>query len=76
MITYKKRLGREMTEAKKVFNKNQYDNVYKKLNYDRLNFLMPKGTKEKIQTAAEQKGIASSEWIRQAISEKLERDLE
>ncbi len=74
MITYKKRTGREMPEAKKVFNKNQYDNVYKKLNYDRLNFLMPKGTKEKIQASAEREGIASSEWIRQAIFEKLERE--
>ncbi len=58
----------------KVFDKNKYDNNYKKQMYDRLNFLMPKGTKEKIQAAAESKGIASSEWVRQAIFEKLERN--
>ena len=59
---------------KEKFDFQKYNNDYKKLNYDRLNFVMPKGTKEKIQAAAEREGISNAEWIRRAISEKLERN--
>ena len=57
---------------KEKFDFQKYNNEYKKLNYDRLNFLMPKGTKEKIQADATRKGISSAEWLRQAIATKLE----
>lgn len=59
-------------EEKRKFDFQKYNNEYKKLNYDRLNFLMPKGTKEKIHADATRKGISSAEWLRQAIAEKLE----
>ena len=59
---------------KEKFDFQKYNNDYKKLNYDRLNFVMPKGTKEKIQAAASREGISNAEWIRQAIAEKLERN--
>lgn len=41
---------------------------------DRLNFVMPSGTKEKIQKAAYNKKISASEYVRQAISKALEED--
>ena len=53
-------------------NKQNYDNKYIAEKFDRLNFVMPKGTKEKIQAAAEREGVKSSEWVRRAIMEKLE----
>lgn len=53
------------------FNKQDYDNTFIKNNYDRINFVMPKGTKDQIKEAAEKLGIKPSEFIRQAISEKL-----
>ncbi len=50
-------------------NKRQYE--WQKENTDRINFTMPKGTKDQIKEAAEKLGIKPSEFIRQAISEKL-----
>lgn len=61
-------------EGKKKFNPNKYTNDYKKLNYDRLNFLMPKGTKERIKTVADSLGITSSELVRNAINEYIEKN--
>lgn len=52
-------------------HKQSYDNKYIAEKFDRLNFVMPKGTKEKIQAAANREGISNAEWIRQAIFEKL-----
>lgn len=40
---------------------------------DRINFIMPKGTKERIAAAAEAAGISQAEFIRQAIEEKIKR---
>lgn len=39
---------------------------------DRLNFIMPRGTKDRIKTAAAKEGITPSEFVRRAILEKLE----
>ena len=50
-------------------NKRQYE--WQKENTDRINFTMPKGTKDKIKTAAEREKINPAEWIRRAIYEKL-----
>ena len=58
----------------KTFNKNDYDNKFKKEKYDRLNCLLTKGTKERIQKAADKNGVTCSEYMRQAITEKLEKD--
>lgn len=41
---------------------------------DRLNFVMPQGTKERIQNAAYNKKISASEYVRQAINTALEKD--
>ena len=51
-------------------------NKYIKKAYDRINFVMPKGTKEDIAAAAEVEGVSSSEWIRNAIEEKFTREEE
>ena len=48
-------------------------NKYIKKAYDRINFVMPKGTKDDITAAADVAGVSSSEWIRTAITEKLDR---
>ena len=40
---------------------------------DRINFLMPKGTKQRIKEAAGKLGITASEFVRQAIEEKLSK---
>jgi len=58
-------------EEKKKFNKQDYDNQYIKNNKDRINFLMDKGTKDRIKLAADKAGKTSSEFIREAIEEKL-----
>lgn len=38
---------------------------------DRINFVMEKGTKDRINAAAASQGISAAEFIRQAIEEKL-----
>ena len=56
----------------KIFNSKQdYDNYYIKNNKDRINFLMKKGTKDRIQLAADKEGVSASEFIRRAIEERL-----
>lgn len=63
-----------MKETKKEFNGVKYNNDYKREHYDRLNFLMPRGTKERISAAAAAKDISSSEYVRKAIEDKLLQD--
>lgn len=55
-----------------VEKRNKRQNKWIKENSDRINFIMPKGTKERIQQAAAAAGISSSEWIRRTILEKLD----
>ncbi|MBR4358899.1 MAG: hypothetical protein IKQ00_13355 [Butyrivibrio sp.] len=55
-----------------VEKRNKRQNAWIKENTDRINFMMPKGTKMLIRTAAENLGITSSEYIRIAIDEKLD----
>lgn len=52
-------------------NKRQYQ--WQKENTDRINFTMPKGTKDLIKEAADKAGMKPAEWIREAITEKLEK---
>ena len=54
--------------------RNERQNKWQKENTDRINFTMPKGRKEEIKKCAERAGISASEWINQAICEKMERD--
>lgn len=59
--------------AEKKFNKQEYDNIYIKENKDRLNFIMEKGTRDRINQAAKALNISASEFVRQAIEEKISR---
>lgn len=52
-------------------NDRQYK--WQKEHTDRLNFVMPKGMKDKIIDASEKLGMNTSEFIRQAIQEKINR---
>lgn len=56
-----------------VEKRNKRQNKWIKENSDRINFIMPKGTKEKIQQAAAAAGLSAAEWIREAITEKLNK---
>ena len=60
-------------KGKEPFNKIEYNNEYIKNNKDRINFVMPKGTKDEIKAYAKSAGISSSEWMRNAIQEKMQR---
>jgi predicted DNA binding CopG/RHH family protein len=62
-----------MAETNKKFNKQDYDNKYIKEKYDRINFLMPKGTKERIKEAAQVRGVTPSEFIRTCLEQELDR---
>lgn len=56
-----------------IEKRNTRQNTWQKENKDRINFLMDKGTKERIKAAADQAGQSSSEFIRDAIEEKLQK---
>lgn len=57
--------------AENIQKRNIRQNAWQKENKDRINFLMDKGTKDRITLAAEKEGINSSEFIRRAIEERL-----
>ena len=57
-----------------AYDKNKYNQQYKKDHFDRINFVLPKGEKDKIKEAAEKCGISAGEFIRQAVNEKIERE--
>ena len=62
-----------MEEKKEKFNKVEYDNRYIKENKDRVNVVRPKGRKNDIKAYAQSAGISATEWINQAILEKMQR---
>ena len=51
--------------------RNIRQNNWQKENTDRINFTMPKGRKEEIRKCADAEGVSASEWINQAIIEKM-----
>ena len=58
-------------EEKEKFNKVAYDNAFIKENYDRINFIVPKGEKEVIKAAAKRVGKSVNAYILDAIHEKM-----
>jgi hypothetical protein len=54
-----------------IEKRNIRQNAWQKENKDRINFLMDKGTKDRINLAAEKEGIKASEFIRRAIEDRL-----
>lgn len=65
-----------MARAKnEEFNQIKYQNEFKKANYDRVEILVKKGERAIIkEIAAAAAGQNVSEYINQAIKERMERD--
>lgn len=57
-------------------DRTDYKNKWQKENVDRVNLIMPKGQKAKIQDYAKSRGESLSGFINRAIAETMERDLE
>lgn len=56
------------------FNKNKYDQQYKKDHFDYLGIFVPKGTKDKVKAKAKEQGLTLSEYIRDLIAKDLNED--
>lgn len=56
------------------FDKNKYDQQYKRDHFDHINIFLPKGTKDKIKNRAKEQGLTLSEYIRGLISKDLNED--
>ena len=53
------------------FNQIKYQNEFNKANYDRIEIIVPKGKKEIIKEKAKIAGQSVSEYINQAIDERM-----
>lgn len=58
-----------------AFDKNGYDNDYKRANYDRLILLLPKGRKADIKAYADAKGMTMNQVIIGAVERQCKLDL-
>lgn len=64
-----------MARAKnEEFNQIKYQNEFKKANYDSVEILVKKGERAIIKEIAAAAGQNVSEYINQAIKERMERD--
>ena len=59
---------------KPEFDRNKYNNEYKKEKFDFFGIYTPKGTKETVQKIANSKGLKMSEYIRNALMDAIEKD--
>lgn len=64
-------MARTKTEE---FNQIKYQNEFNKANYDRVEVNMPKGKKTIVKEAAKAAGQKVSEYINQAIDERMQRE--
>ncbi|MCD7757660.1 MAG: hypothetical protein LUH45_05755 [Clostridiales bacterium] len=64
-----------MSEARKAANK-RWNDANMKVLYDRIQLVVPKGTKAVIQAAAKASGESMNEYIQSAISLRLKLDEE
>lgn len=65
----------KMARAKKEeFNQIKYQNEFNKANYDRVEVVVKKGEKAVIKEIAKAAGQSVSEYINQAIKERMERE--
>lgn len=58
-----------MREAEEKQYKRQ--NKYNAVKYDKIGLMLPKGSKEKIKQAAEEKGVSVNAWITELIRKEL-----
>jgi len=61
-----------MTEEQRI-KRNQRQDNWRKENKERINILFEPGTKDRITAAASDLNISVSEFIRQAVEEKLNK---
>lgn len=57
-----------------AYDKNAYNNKYKKEKYDHFAFYAPKGTREKLENAAKNKGMCLAEFIRSTLYKEINED--
>ncbi|MBO5305580.1 MAG: hypothetical protein J6B12_02340 [Clostridia bacterium] len=55
------------------FNQIKYQNEFNKQKYDRISFLVPKGEKEAIKSAADREGKSVNSYILEAVHKQMER---
>lgn len=60
--------------AEDIKKRNARQQAWQKENRDKFNLTTPKGRKAQIQEAAAAAGISATEWINQAITEKMKRE--
>lgn len=61
-------------EKKEEFNQIKYQNEFNKANYDRVEVVVKKGEKAILKEIAKAAGQSVSEYINQAIKERVERE--
>jgi hypothetical protein len=55
-----------------AYDKNAYNNQYKKDKFDHFGFYAPKGTKEKVEARAQELGMKLAEYFRYLIEKDTE----
>ncbi len=58
-----------------AFDKNSYDNDYKRQNYDRVTVLLPKGRKRELKAYADARGESVGAVIIEALESHCKLDL-
>ncbi len=58
-----------------AFDKNRYDNDFKRQNYDRVLVLLPRGTKQVLKTYAESQGKSMTQVIVEALEDHCKLDM-
>ena len=64
-----------MPKMEKTFNQSEYTKQFQKENYYRLNVVLPKSMRERIDNAVARSGKSKNAYIREAIEEKILHDL-
>lgn len=64
-----------MESQKNKFNKNLYNNIYTDSNYDRINILIPKGSKTFVKNLAKDYNKTVSRLFVDAFEEKFDINL-
>lgn len=64
-----------MPKINKEFDRAAYNKEYEKEKYYRLNVVLPKDMRERIDQAAARSGKSKNAYIREAIEEKILHDL-
>ena len=60
--------------SEQIKRRNDRQYLWQKEYTDRIKSTMPKGKKAQIKEIASSKGMSASEWINEAIQEKIERE--